>query len=575
MNKRELGLCSLVCRLWARRCRPYMLQSLSLHSLADFHYLLHLVDSAQAIVLVPPLAECISYIGIVFTGSWTVPWFHRIRQELMGRNIDLDPDNISLELERACLPHAEGSPAYAPRSLSTSLPRTLPRSVFAHSVCLLTELHFRAPDDLLRLIDEQPALSTVIWRRLTFDKPEDGEVRVPRPRVRRRRPWAGLEAFTISQWSDVDAETRLVFVILAEKLNTGLSAASDWWTAMARATASLLLPVTRRMEFGANDNIFRAAFETAGDEPYFTHDVEYHVEPSTGPLAHVSLIRICFHYPEKATDLARASWAAFEELVLSMDPVPHVELHAVRRERADIFEWLLDTVCESKLLPQLYSRGMLEVEFPANDEHFGSAEYQYLALEEVLAFPSEDSVDGRTMFKHRHANISNALVIPLCLHATTENIINIEDLFSDTLFTRSLRHLRKGRIGGVSWTGLTLSVTQPARIVALTRPPAANARRTERFKTSVLISESRESTSKHTSTHTHKRTPLLVHHYSYTPTPPPRSFVVPVLASVELLGREPHDALLLLLLRPARRRRVLRRRAEHARVVLLVVLVLG
>ena len=251
MNKRELGLCSLTSRSWAKRCRPLIFGSIVIRSLEDFKNLLYLMDSAISIPQVPPLAECITHIDVRHYGLWTIPWFHRIHNELACRSVHLDPDDLSLEFEEAYFPvasQAEGQRGYAPRSLSTSLPRTIPRSMFSHGVLLLTDLHFHNADDLLRFIDDQPALSVVIWKRLTFDKPESGVLQIPRPRVRRRRHWQDLHAFTISQWSNIDFEIRAIFIIAAEKVNTGLVTVSDWWKAMADVALSLLLPSARQIE---------------------------------------------------------------------------------------------------------------------------------------------------------------------------------------------------------------------------------------------------------------------------------------------------------------------------------------
>lgn len=143
-------------------------------------------------------------------------------------------------------------------------------------------------------------------------------------------------------------------------------------------------------------SVIRIGFETADDGSFFTHDIEYHIEP--GPVPRVSLFRICFHQLEHVNDLERIVWDVFEGTVLRMDPVPDVEIHVVDREQKDIFKWLVDAICEGRILTQLYARERLEVGFPATDAVFGvSKDYTYVSLEEIQARCSEYDVNGRTV----------------------------------------------------------------------------------------------------------------------------------------------------------------------------------
>ena len=132
---------------------------------------------------------------------------------------------------------------YAPRSLSTSLPRTIPRTLFSHSVLRLADLRFRSVTDLLRLIDDQADLILVSWKRLTFDE----GVTVPLARHRRRRAWWGMETITISEWTDLEFEIRIMFLIAAEKVPASLIVLPDQWMAMASATRPLVLSSTPKI----------------------------------------------------------------------------------------------------------------------------------------------------------------------------------------------------------------------------------------------------------------------------------------------------------------------------------------
>lgn len=238
MSKKEIRSHSLVCHQWARRCRYWAFASLSIDSRDAFDAFLRLIDTADDMDDIPSLAECIQELDMVHTGPWTVPWFHNILRELQARDIDLDPECIFLEMREAYVLGSEpGATAkYAPRSLSTSLPRTIPRTLFSHSVMKLADLRFRSVANLLRLIDDQGDLVIIEWKRITFDE----GVTVPPPRQRRRRAWYGMETITISEWSNVEMELGIMFLLAAEKVPANLLLPLDLWASMTSATRALV-----------------------------------------------------------------------------------------------------------------------------------------------------------------------------------------------------------------------------------------------------------------------------------------------------------------------------------------------
>lgn len=244
MSKREIRSHSLVCHQWAQRCRYWAFATLRLDSRSAFDAFLHLIDTADDIDDIPTLAECIQELDIVHAGPWAVPWFHCILRELSAGDIDIEPDRIALEIHEAYVPASESAATkYAPRSLSTSLPRTIPRTLFSHSVLHLADLRFRSVVDLLRLIDDQADLTMIDWKRLTFDE----GVAVPPVRPRRRRAWYGMETITASEWSDVEMELRIMFLIAAEKVPANLIMPPEQWTCMTNATRALVLQSAQKI----------------------------------------------------------------------------------------------------------------------------------------------------------------------------------------------------------------------------------------------------------------------------------------------------------------------------------------
>lgn len=245
--KHDVGTCILTCRYWAQRCRWAMFASLTLRSQDDFRALLALIDSAMDLDDIPALAGCVQEIDIIHSGPWTVPWYHHIQKALSDRDIDLDPERITMEFKEAYVPGGEGSePKYAPPSLSTSLPRTVPRSLFPHAALTLTDLRFRAVRDLQRLIDGQPDLIVVAWKRLSFD----AGVVVPPPRTRTRRSWMGMETITTSEWTDSAMELRIIFLIASEKVYESMNVSAHSWSMMPKIASALLLPSNDLIELG-------------------------------------------------------------------------------------------------------------------------------------------------------------------------------------------------------------------------------------------------------------------------------------------------------------------------------------
>jgi hypothetical protein len=428
MTKRELGACSLVCRFWARRCRYWIFTSISLRSKQDFDSFLSLIDSEIEVAGIPALAECIQELEVSHTGPWEVPWFHHMLHELRVRDIDIDPDSISLEVKEAYVQDGELATSlikYAPRSLSTSLPRTIPRSLYSHGVLNLSDLRFRGVRELQRLIDDQADLSTIAWKRISFDQ----ATILPPPRIHTRRTWGTMETIAISEWSDLDLEVGVMFLVAAEKVPATLAAPPSTWDAMARAAVSSMLPCNTRMVLsfrGDGELGFRQAscsanrhlvalgitFETPGPgsgavptptDSSTTHVLEFGLASATAhiPFPHLTCVRLWLRPYAAVAQLKDIKWDAFQEAILALEPAPTIEICAESREETagakEIFKWLLDAIPSRTVLARAQEQGRLSVRLALTDRWREWRHCDYLSITEVLREPAQYPVEGQTV----------------------------------------------------------------------------------------------------------------------------------------------------------------------------------
>ena len=176
-EKRELGTFSLICRHWARRCRPQMFDEITLRDRDDFFRFLDLVDSP--VQAGPSLIECVQAIILSSTGPWSQPWLHLVSTEISRRKQALNElsgagiDEITFKLDESFIPQMNISPTsgatYAPRSWCAGLPRSLPSSMFPIETMELSKLHFHTPAALIRLIRSAPSLGDLQCTHLEFD----------------------------------------------------------------------------------------------------------------------------------------------------------------------------------------------------------------------------------------------------------------------------------------------------------------------------------------------------------------------------------------------------------------------
>lgn len=183
MSKRELVVCSCVCKYWAQRCRPHIFRVLKLRSAADLAQLLTFLRSPLSTV-----EQHLDNISVISSGQW-VPWVHLVGLQLLSRPRPppLTPLSLEITLQRCTLP---GKP-HAPRSFSALLPGTLPHALLPLVEIMLLDLHFARLSDFARLISGMRLMRQITCRRLAFDVRDAAALprAVARPRLAMHQFW--------------------------------------------------------------------------------------------------------------------------------------------------------------------------------------------------------------------------------------------------------------------------------------------------------------------------------------------------------------------------------------------------
>lgn len=154
------------------------------------------------------------------TGPWALAWFHRLHKlgSLLRHHRDI-------HLEISIL---EGSPS--PRSLSTSLPTTLPASVFRFTDVTIDQWQFATVGGFLRLIRELPFMESFAGYRLRFKNraiPFADSLR--HYRYRRSK----LSSVVLDRCGTPAFETRLMFLLLSSVAYRHLALNRNSWHAVA------------------------------------------------------------------------------------------------------------------------------------------------------------------------------------------------------------------------------------------------------------------------------------------------------------------------------------------------------
>lgn len=130
-----------------------------------------------------------------------------------------------------------------------------------------------------------------------------------------------------------------------------------------------------------------------------THFVEFDiVEPTKRhPSPHIAAVRICVRASAEAGELQLLPWNALEDAVLSLSPIPAVELCVEHRPGTDgaegIFKWLLDAVPTRSILERMSDRGILDVRFALTDRRTEWRFCEFVTMQEVLMYTQEYARD--------------------------------------------------------------------------------------------------------------------------------------------------------------------------------------
>ncbi|KIP11190.1 hypothetical protein PHLGIDRAFT_114846 [Phlebiopsis gigantea 11061_1 CR5-6] len=427
-EKRHLGIFSLICRHWARRCRPQMFDEITLRDRDDLFRFLSLVDSP--VQASPPLIECVHAVVLSSAGPWSQPWLHLVSAEISKRKEALDEpsreeiDEITFKLDGVHVPQAnEASSAntgfgYAPRSWCTGLPRSLPSGVFPIETMELSKLRFRTPAGLIRLIRSTPSLKDLQCTHLVFDDWSDPAFET----VGQARQSPNC-LHTIAGHGCGSEAQNLDLVLLISRsqmphalVKPGLRPFSGWAHLRQLAHSVLLTHTSTRVELRAmfvprsrptscgeqrhalSSSVAHAVQDVLVD--YFRPDASQEVptrfkhihgvtlslqltaDPT--PLAVVHAIGL---FGLSALDETQAiDWPALETAVAALAPA---EPTTVRVRGLDAFLWLLDAVPAKTILHSLYSARRLVVEHRSRAPR--------ITLESVLAAPAAYTIDGGTV----------------------------------------------------------------------------------------------------------------------------------------------------------------------------------
>ncbi|KAJ3521712.1 hypothetical protein NM688_g8979 [Phlebia brevispora] len=163
INKREMGLISLVCRRWATHVRPAIFQDITLSRREDVLSLLALIKHPSSRIAGYVKAIQISYSVTEYPSK---PWVHTVYTVLMPK----------LPWCKAKTPFEVKGPLPSGRfmkSIHHQLPSWAPVFSLGIRKLGLTDLRFRRFDDFIRLLREIPLLEELNASRVTWERTDD------------------------------------------------------------------------------------------------------------------------------------------------------------------------------------------------------------------------------------------------------------------------------------------------------------------------------------------------------------------------------------------------------------------
>jgi hypothetical protein len=188
-SKLGLSAYSLTCRHWAEVIRPVIFRKIQLRQPEDVVQLLEFLDSGASIG--PPLCNCIEELALhVYPAAvvTAVPCLHHY-YKLVKRLHALRHTSIIMKDDQPAITHGPShhlEQGLQSRSLlnilSSSLPKTLPGTIFPVHKLVLFGLQLRTVGDLVCVVNSLPTIRSFTGERLTFTD----NVTAPRRTIRRK-----------------------------------------------------------------------------------------------------------------------------------------------------------------------------------------------------------------------------------------------------------------------------------------------------------------------------------------------------------------------------------------------------
>ncbi|EKM49022.1 uncharacterized protein PHACADRAFT_202109 [Phanerochaete carnosa HHB-10118-sp] len=396
--KQELGLFSLTCRHWARRCRFHIFQDLTLRTREDLDTFLEFID--PPVKVKPTMIDCLLQLNISYSGPWLEPWLHHVYAGMAKRG----KKAVQVLYERGIALHLSGvyrrqdsvaNDTYAPTSWCEGLPRSLPGSMFPIIKLKLCDLHFHSTMELLRLVQSIPELHELHCTRLKFDRNMP-----PQYTNRHRRAQNFLYLLQVTECGSSYDDLDLVFWITHVQAPHGfykplLQGSFSQWDVLhevARAICgpSILKRIRLRPQKLLNPPECDLIVEMLESDEVTSHEVEISVQshPDSSVSAAIKSMAFRFFRQLKIDDVSSMDWRAIEQAALDMRPQEKVRIYVYG---LPVFEWLLDAVSSGKILPRICHPRRVEI-------LYGSPLVKgFITAEKILRAPSIYSVDGQTV----------------------------------------------------------------------------------------------------------------------------------------------------------------------------------
>ena len=238
LDRSRLAACSLTCRYWSQLARRNLLESITLKSAADISQLLEYLETPTR--LTPSLRECIQYLYLVDRqpSPKSMPWLHH----LVRLKPKLDPGVPVLII--CTVDSSQSTPAptkAAPHAVLalplTTLPRTLPSSVFKLWSLTLRNIQLPSPAYLLRCLSHL-IFNYVRLEQVTFTDLSMLGVRIPSQRPCRREVTVKVESDLLSNMDSFHSCLVLSHTILVAQ---GCPSLNEHTTSLVRDHTPVLL----------------------------------------------------------------------------------------------------------------------------------------------------------------------------------------------------------------------------------------------------------------------------------------------------------------------------------------------